>query len=366
MILVQTRYALIFQKLISAVLLFTFSGFAWYALSSNLETIWVIVGLVGIFIVITASILFEMSREEVKVAKVEVKEAKEEVKEAEEKVQSIVQEAKVLSEYRLTTNTLGNLTDIMRDFLSHREESCSMLDTVNLEGSSTTKIDEAIYDLKTIGFGTEKRKEMLIERTLRRICDTFESDPVQDTTSAGLHTYFKATIFEPTQDEAGKGVLSRTYFAYPRGLTPVTLEMREEDYVKRPDGRKPAALICWRTQTMVVVEDVENEQTKWVSLYEGQEKKFKSMVCYPIVRGKPGSEKSQVLGVLTIDTNRERYFKDNIFYSSFLTDILHPFSVLITYIYETSKMESKVSSMIEYVRESTESTGDEKLGVTTS
>ena len=120
-----------------------------------------------------------------------------------------------------------------------------------------------------------------------------------------------------------------------------------DETMKIDANRHPrtAAVLCWKNEQMVVIEDIPSEverdpnTVRWEDLRPNQHRDYKSMVCTPMTKGVPQTPSREVIGVLVIDTNRERYFKEERDYEAFLSTVLAPYRNLIVLFYEIERQQ---------------------------
>jgi hypothetical protein len=173
-------------------------------------------------------------------------------------------------------------------------------------------------------------RERTIRGSLSALCDVFESERGGSGDERLDVTFFKATLFEHDPSIGEEGGLARAFWHYPGTKRPQTEDI---DFKKHPQA---AATRCYREQKMVVLEDVEEEAragVQWEDLRPSQHSDYagSSMICVPVwaERGSP----VEVRGVVTIDTNRARYFKREAASVEFLNQILEPFLGIIRLMY---------------------------------
>ncbi len=181
----------------------------------------------------------------------------------------------------------------------------------------------------------------LKNRMLRYVCQdirsVFEGDTRGVDTTTWPHNFFKVALFEPVPaPPLTASTLRRTFFAYPEGIEPSPLT----SVVDIKHHSRAAHVLAFLEQNIVVIENIKHENKKpreekrWANLRENQAEEYESMVCVPIVSGIRGQPTRQCLGVLVIDTNRERYFLEQRFFQAFLGNILNPFRTILTFVLE--------------------------------
>lgn len=260
-------------------------------------------------------------------------------------------------EYRLMQKAFKELADVMRDKLVNLYQSNDELENLSRREKLDKKELLSLFD--SLAKEEEKRKYVLTRRALGKICETFEADPSPLSDTEGLHSYFKATIFEPIQEELGKGVLERTCEYYPPTMHPQTSKIKEEEYPWA------TAIRSWRKQKTEILENIKKEAQKaegeqeklpqsktarWADFRKKQHENYESMVSVPIIKGRPlpAPEIGKVIAILTVDTNRKAYFKENdTRYEAFLAHILHPYCILIALFYELETFHSLLKSLCE-------------------
>jgi len=90
-------------------------------------------------------------------------------------------------------------------------------------------------------------------------------------------------------------------------------------------------VLAFKHESIIVIEDIGEENLKtveskrWEDLRTNQSQDYESMICVPIVSGVRGQPGRKCLGILVVDTNRERYFLEEKDFQAFLGDILNPF-----------------------------------------
>lgn len=177
----------------------------------------------------------------------------------------------------------------------------------------------------------------LKNRILRQICrdirSVFEGDPRGVDTTTWPHNFFKIALFEPEPNPENAQILRRTFFDYPEGIEP---SPKTEIFNIREDARATVVL-AFVNQNIVIIEDIKTENTKpidvkrWINKRDNQADDYESMVCVSIVSGIKGQPDRKCLGVLVIDTNRERYFREDRSFQAFLGNLLNPFRTILTF-----------------------------------
>jgi hypothetical protein len=191
---------------------------------------------------------------------------------------------------------------------------------------------------------TYRHRKEIVPRALKRCCQIFELRALCDNTYLVDGSFFKATLFEIGIEEERGEVLRRAYWHYPPNKSPLTNEIVVKDH------SNSAAVRCYRERKIVIVEDVPTEYKKegarnWEDFRDGQHSEYKSMICVPLmwrIRGKDtvktgvvtkeGTEEElRFVGVVTIDTNLERYFKE--IEGEFISQMLAPLLACIRLAY---------------------------------
>ncbi len=201
---------------------------------------------------------------------------------------------------------------------------------------STEILREYSESTQEMASGKEKRKpeeieRVIIERVLKSLRTLFENDQKAIETVPYSSTHVKVALFDILTED-GKKYLHRYDSDYPRGVEP-SQETQKVDIEKH---KRCCHVIAYNDDKIEIIEDVPSEAQKelnvarWENLRHNQVKDYKSMVCASIVRGGKDSPSREVLGVLVVDTNRDRYFKENKNYKLYITNLLDPFRTLLT------------------------------------
>lgn len=255
---------------------------------------------------------------------------------------------KQLKDYALLCRTLEGLADVMRD---------TLMKTSNFNDRLGYGLKCGIDEKDAGSFSNElkNQKDILVTKILSRICDNLEAQPYLPESATDIHTFFKATIFEPRSEDLGRRVLERVYHKYPPLMAPRTKKIEEE---KLKPNEIPAAFRAWNDEEIVIIPNVPEEHRKaeegkdssWVDLWRGQHKEYESMVCFPIIKGIPRSRERKLIGILTIDTDRKEYFKDDRTTKAFLSDVFHPSCIFIALLYELERLQQFSLELLKKVK----------------
>jgi hypothetical protein len=238
------------------------------------------------------------------------------LQESSEKVKTIAIQKRVLNEM------VDSLSDLLRDCVRELKKTNDAL-----EGSHLTK---NIKQLQNIGANASTFAETLSKRTLDKIRDmlNYPEDPTEDERDA------RVTLFKMITEEEGHRVLQRYVYSYPPGLSPRTEQWNEEEH-------KDSALFrCVLTERMFVVPDVPQSAREWqrgvpgwIDRRTNHHLEYGSMVCYPVITGKPNSPERRFVGVLTVTVKQTGFFKgemnSSLFPEQFISKVLHPYAILI-------------------------------------
>lgn len=249
--------------------------------------------------------------------------------------------------YDLLTASLDEVTDILKARVGMFDRINSDFESLLSEGTSDL-LDAAEKFFKEPDHNEALLSRQITTQILGVICNIFERDPYGRGTTKYPHTFFKAAFFEP-EGSAGNEMLRRTNWKYPPTIDPPG----ESSLIDPKQHPRAGAVLCWRGEEMVVIEDIPTEAEKdhaisrWEDLRPNQRKDYKSMVCVPITKGIPKTPSRHVVGVLVVDTNRERYFREELEYGAFLSAILSPFRTLIALVREFEKNQALMAKLIE-------------------
>jgi hypothetical protein len=185
-----------------------------------------------------------------------------------------------------------------------------------------------------------KELTFLKDRMLRHLGKdlrfVFEGDTRGVDTTTWPHNFFKIALFEPKPTVTHPKQLERTFFDYPPGVEP-SPDTQSFDLVQHS---RAAVVLAFLQQDIVVIEDIKTESTKdalvtrWLDRRPQQARDYESMICAAIVSGTKGQPDRKCLGVLVIDTNRNRYFREERSFQAFLGTLLGPFRTILTFILE--------------------------------
>ena len=196
-------------------------------------------------------------------------------------------------------------------------------------------------------------KNSVLHEVTQNIRFLFEGDSRGVERTSYPHNYFKVAIYEASPSPSSPVKLCRSFYDYPEGMQPSSLTT---EYDLETDGRA-AVVRAFKVQGTIVIEDIKREVTKgneaemrWINKRPDQAREYNSMVNTAIVSGRKGGPDRKCLGVLVIDTNREKYFKEDRAYEGFLGGILNPFRTILTLALELpyylgGEMEASGSSM---------------------
>ena len=100
--------------------------------------------------------------------------------------------------------------------------------------------------------------------------------------------------------------------------------------------------IAWK-RDRPVIEDAFDDGHEWQDNYEGQGKNYKSMISVPVRKGH-GNDMGTVIGVITVDTQIDRYFgkKNDRAQEDRIASMIQPYG---TYIAFVSEMEQAISAL---------------------
>jgi len=199
--------------------------------------------------------------------------------------------------------------------------------------------------------GRNRRK--LVYTTLSMICEQFSRDTFgqellksqQDEADTWSQDFFKATYYDKVED-AGRTYLVRIEYVYPPMLTP-----RDESQ-RRPLTPEDAGVMYYVVQSgeMRTLEDIRNEKERaekgWVDFYNMQHERYRSMAVVP-VRWDLGVGGRKTIGIMTIDTGRPRYFRDDTAYKAFLSDLLSPYTALLALAWEDEQIYNAARGLAE-------------------
>lgn len=259
--------------------------------------------------------------------RIRVEETKSELEEAEQKLE----DARRVSHSYLFRKTSGDLSNVLLEMLTWVREANAKIAVAQKSDPEEVAavVREALRNWD---------KGSLVGDVLGSICLGFEADQGPDNENA----YVKATIFEATSHAEGAGRLERKYYKYPPAIFPETKEFVE------PADAHSAAIRCWRLSQMEVLESVAKEcdlGERWKEMQPGQHTRYGSMVCYPLIVGKPRTPDAQNLGVLTVDTSVDGYFKQAD--RKFLTTILFPHVIFLDLLYSLEALYGAAATALE-------------------
>jgi hypothetical protein len=288
----------------------------------------------------------ESHEEKVRIAQAQLKEAEKARQEAEEAKEALESENRCTN-YGLIENTLSEICNALRDRVWESDAFNSALETLVNDATKENRsltCEEIDSFLESTAHSEVNIAYKLLTRAMEQMCRIFATDTyAADRTKYAL-SIFKATIFEVREDEKGNVKLHRGPYYYPPGQSPKTEII---DPIERP---RTAAALAFSNQETIVIEDIEKEmmkpknQTRWEDLYTGQHLDYKSMVTTYIAKGDPHTAARQILGVLTIDTNREGYFREERQWQSVLANILRPFRLYCALLYELRRTQTLLLS----------------------
>jgi hypothetical protein len=181
--------------------------------------------------------------------------------------------------------------------------------------------------------GSKKRMLQNIVRDMRAV---FEGDSSEIDTTKYPSSFFKVALYEPEPDPGSATLLRRTFWHYPEGIEPSPLT----ETFEITEHARAAVVLAFKNQNIQIIEDIQTERekdaesTRWIDRRPGQHKDYASMVCAAIVSGRIGTSGRKCLGVLVIDTNRKRYFKEERSYQAFLGTLLNPYRTMLTFVLE--------------------------------
>lgn len=222
------------------------------------------------------------------------------------KANSILEKTEIHNRADLLLKALGCLTDVGGEIRKVYK--------IFLEADEYP--DELTKDL-------QKCKRIVLEK----LCHLLGHDRRNYT---GEMDYFKATLFIVESEDR----LVRDSWWYPGVQKPQTQVI---DRSENPDYRKSTAFRCLDNRNPIAIPnvpvEVDKDEPRWISLYNGQEKLYGSMLTVPIYVGEPGTN-VPVAAILTIDTNRLEYFMDTKEYMNLWSNLLGPFWSHLSLLYE--------------------------------
>ena len=188
---------------------------------------------------------------------------------------------------------------------------------------------------------SENLKNNIIESIMEHLVQMFKCDTRAIDTTSYPHDYFKVALFEPKEKDE-KPFLKRTNKKYPQGVEP----HEDTEWVDIEKYKHAAHALSYTSEEIVIIEDIVSEAKKtglgvrWMDIRPNQYLDYKSMVCVPIVRGRRESPNRKVLAILVIDTNREKYFReDDRNYLAFLGRLLDPFRTMLSISYDLELLQ---------------------------
>ncbi len=258
--------------------------------------------------------------------------------------------------YGLMTSALDELGESMSERLTMLDKCNCGVAALLRAGPKAPDHDTFLGHLEGELHSEQNVTYDLLTRTIGRLCQVFTRDTYAvDRTKYGP-SVFKATVFVPVK-RGGRLYLVRDAYKYPAGQSPTTNEVSVDE---RP---RSALVLSFLNEETVVIEDIEAErtksrdQTRWEDFYAGQAAKYKSMVSTYIVKGGPRTPSREVIAVLTIDTNRERYFREDNEWQMFLSTLLKPFRVYIALLYEIRRSQELLVDVLKALKTTNQSGG---------
>ena len=244
-----------------------------------------------------------------------------------------------LSKYDLTKTSLQKTAKLLRNRLLIINKRNIKL--TQLIQSKPQDIDEHISLLKSDDFNDRKAWERLIHTVLDILCEQFSRDTFGrdvlvrtnvDKSEEWPQGFFKGTYYELISKQ-GSEYLKRIAYVYPQGMKP-----RDESKERKLTPKK-AGVAYWvaKEGEMRILEDIRNEKERkekgWVDYYDRQHERYRSMIVAPVVQDL-GVDGQLVMGVITIDTDMPKYFRDTTPYKAFLSDLTAPYISLIAFVCE--------------------------------
>lgn len=167
-------------------------------------------------------------------------------------------------------------------------------------------------------------KEDFVSEALRGVCSVFERFRAGAGDGRLESTFFKATFFEARANPSGGKLLVRAGYHYPPTRAPQTAQIDVDSAA--------TAARSFRTGQLIVLEDIPSEvnspDPRFVNLRADQAREYKAMICVPVMWREVGEELRKI-GVITVDTNRSKYFRDTPEDQEFLNQVLAPFLSVI-------------------------------------
>lgn len=248
----------------------------------------------------------------------------------------------------LERSALDHICKAMRDCLWKTDAKNNRLEEL-MNGASPAIIkDDLITFLKSEINDEEKVTYALAQSALERMCDMFSRDTyAADQTESGSSD-FKATIFEPIE-EAQKIKFVRGAYSYPAGISPRTAEVKMEEHPRS------ALSLSYSREEMIVIQDIKKERDKspdearWDNFYAGQHQDYESMITTYFSKGAPKSASRKVLGIITIDTNRKEYFREEREWQQVWSKLLLPFRLYLASLTEMRRTQQILLSVLEKI-----------------
>ena len=182
-------------------------------------------------------------------------------------------------------------------------------------------------------------KANIIQDILENLCTMFEGDSRGVDTTDYPHNFFKIALFERKVIKS-KVYLERTFYHYPPNIQPKE-DTRLVDIERYSQANHTLAL---KTKELQTIEDIASEfkkdklQRRWMNIRTDQNKDYRSIASAPI------EWDGDVVAVLVIDTDRERYFLEDQNYRIFLGRILSPFLSLISIGFQLERVTPYIDS----------------------
>ncbi|GAG83684.1 unnamed protein product, partial [marine sediment metagenome] len=241
-----------------------------------------------------------------------------------------------LTKYDLAKTSLQKTAKLLYARLRLINNRISIL--ASASQSKPQDINELVRLLKLGDLNDRKTWVTFVHTILGILCEQFSRDSFgRDlivTTSVNKneewpHGFFKATYYERISKQDSE-YLERIAYVYPQGMKP------RDESMERKLTPQEAGVAYWvvKEGEMRILEDIRNQKKRrdkgWVDFYDRQHERYRSMMVIPVVQDLGINGQGEfVVGVVTIDTDIPKYFRDTNPFKAFLSDLTACYMALI-------------------------------------
>jgi hypothetical protein len=241
--------------------------------------------------------------------------------------------------YGMLRQTLVRISQIIKGRAKLQRELVLALQDVSNRDASPQYMEKVHTVLATEQFSEIVEQEAAYQGILDAIREQLTSDSFGRHPSVNNffpHDFFKVTFYRREKRDSGVQMLHRFMYSSPPGWNP-----NPASEWLPADHRAGTMWLAWTTRRIQIIEDItqpaQREAKQWRDFRAKQHDNYTALACIPVL---DIFAEDGVAGVITIDTNRQLYFRDTPDYKAFLGELLEPYMdylVLLKYVSLTYK-----------------------------